>query len=216
MNLVAFDLDGTLEDSRPDMVAAIHRTRALLGLPPRPTGQVRPWVWRGMPALYANAFDDHAGPLEAVRAAYEADYLAHVHVDTQLYPGVPEALARIGQRATLAVVTNKPEHIACALLAALGLDRRFATVVGGDSCAHAKPHPVMLAEAARRTGFDPGRGRLVMVGDSAGDLKLAQAARAAGIWCAYGYHPRPEPAPALEAATPMDLPGLIDALLAGG
>src|SRR3989442_330980 len=118
MRLIGIDLDGTLEDSRDDMVAAARRVRAALGLPPRAA----------------------AASLIEVRVAYEADYLANVAVDTRLYDGIAGALAELARLGSLCCITNKPERISRQLLAALGVGPLFATVIGGDSCAHAKPH----------------------------------------------------------------------------
>src|SRR5262245_66563470 len=134
MNLIAVDLDGTLEDSRADMVAAARRVRQKLGLPARPDEALRPWVNQGMEQLYRNCFDDYlaggAGRYAEVEKAYEADYTAHVAVETRLYPGVPEALRRLHEFARPVVVTNKPDAISLHLLKTLDIADLVAGVVG--------------------------------------------------------------------------------------
>lgn len=210
--LVTLDLDGTLEDSRADMVAAVHRVRAAFRLDPRLDEVVRPWMHRGMGNLYAHCFDDLASEQrEAVKQAYEEDYLAHVADSTRLYDGIEDALAELAELATLAVVTNKPEHISRALLDTLGIGHRFATVVGGDSATGAKPDPVMLHTAAER--LDLG-GVGLHVGDSAGDIKMAHAAGVPAVWCAWGYARSPgDVRPEAVAGAPGELGKVIREVL---
>jgi len=217
LNLLALDLDGTLEDSRADMVAAAHRVREELGLAARDDAAVRPWVNKGMPTLYERCFDDHllgGDRLEDLRVRYEADYLAHIADQTRLYDGIETCLERLASMGTLVLVTNKPEHLSRALLAALGVDRHFAAVVGGDTCAMGKPDPIMLRTAEQHAGFDPAAGRLVMVGDSAGDIRMARAHGARVVWCAWGYADAPGPlAPDGVAEGPGMLPAVVAGLL---
>lgn len=212
-HLVAIDLDGTLEDSRADMVAAAQRVRRALGLPAREAALIRPWVSRGMDNLYRNVFDDYIGgkgeSVAEVRERYEADYLAHVAVETKLYPGIADALPALARQAPVVVVTNKPEHISRALLDALGVEPHVHDVVGGDTCAEAKPSKVMLEEAARRAGVEPEASRAIMIGDSNGDITLGRAYGATTIWCAWGYAERTELAPDRTARTPEELPELV-------
>ena len=189
--LIAIDLDGTIEDSRSDMVAAARRVRAAFGLPPRPDSALRPHVNAGMDQLYRACFDDYLAldpeHYARVRSAYEADYLANVAVETRLYAGMAGAIAGLAQVGSLACVTNKPEHISRHLLNALGVGELFKTVVGGDSCEHSKPHPIMLRTAAERCGFDPDQINAVMIGDTQADVQLGRAFGARTIWCAWGY-----------------------------
>ncbi len=213
MNLIGFDLDGTLEDSRADMTAAVHRVRAAFGLPPRADDAIRPWVNRGMDQLYRACFDDcltgDDSRLVDVRARYEADYLDHVAHDTRLYPGIADSLKRLAAQGRLSVITNKPERISRRLLEALGVDALFAAVIGGDTCASPKPDPGVLREAARRCGFDSTHGRAVMIGDTSADIALGRAFGAATIWCAWGYLDRPDQPPDFVAAHPTDLPDIV-------
>jgi phosphoglycolate phosphatase len=212
--LFGIDLDGTLEDSRTDMVAAARRVRAALELPIRSDAALRPFVNAGMDQLYRACFDDYLAQTDAdayqrVRRAYEADYLAHVVDDTRLYPGIADALAALSQLGTLACITNKPEHISRRLLEALGVSQFFAAVVGGDSCSHAKPHPVMLQTAAERCGFDRQHGQTFMIGDTNADMQLGRAFGARCVWCAWGYvDVISEPAD-FHAEEPSDLPRIL-------
>ena len=213
--MIGLDLDGTLEDSRSDMVAVVHRVRAALGLVPRSDEAVRPWVNRGMDQLYRACFDDYLQGRDArlvdVRGRYEADYLINVACETRLYPGIASALERLAELGPLAVVTNKPERISRRLIETLRVDAFFSAVIGGDTCAKSKPDLVVLAEAARRCGFTPANGRAVMIGDSAADVTLGRAFGAVTIWCAWGYADVPGEEPDFVAQTPDELPGLVQA-----
>ena len=216
-HLIGIDLDGTIEDSRNDMVAAAARVRRELGLSARAHELLRPHVNGGMEQLYRACFDDYLSPgddgrLQTVRNAYEADYLAHVAVDTRLYAGVADALNELADLGALVCVTNKPEAISRALLKALGVLELFSSVVGGDSCEQCKPHPIMLETAAERCGFERTRGgRAFMIGDTNADIQLARAYGAVAIWCAWGYVSAPSDAPDAQARHPSELAALVRA-----
>jgi len=190
MTLIAFDLDGTLEDSRDDMVAAVQRVRASLGLVLRPDGDFRPHVNRGMGHLYEVCFDEYLAQsgdpagLETVRSKYVDDYGRHIASSTQLYTGMAAALEACSNLGSMAVVTNKPESLSDRLLHALGIRHYFASVIGGDTCALPKPNPDPLLEAAKRSNSSDST---IMIGDSAGDIRCARACGYPVVWCAWGY-----------------------------
>lgn len=214
-HLIGIDLDGTIEDSRNDMVAAAVRVRRDLRLPARADELLRPFVNGGMEQLYRACFDDYLGPgdesrLRTVQRAYDADYLANVRVETQLYDGMAEALRALARLGLLVCVTNKPEKISRALLDALEVGDLFSSVIGGDSCAHAKPHPVMLETAAQRCGFDRARGVAFMIGDTNGDIQLARSYGARAIWCGWGYVSAPSEAFDAQARHPSELVALVE------
>lgn len=212
MKLVGLDLDGTLEDSRSDMVAAARRVRARLGLPERSDAALRPFVNGGMDRLYRSCFDDYVvddARYTEVQRAYDADYLDNVAVETKLYAGIADALAELSKLGKLACVTNKPERISRRLLDALGVGALFSTVVGGDTCAKAKPHPMMLGAAVERTGVDPARADVFMIGDTAADMELAHAFGATAVWCAWGYVASLEPGSKTPHFVARDPKGLV-------
>jgi phosphoglycolate phosphatase len=220
MNLIGLDLDGTLEDSRSDMIAAVRRVRGGFGLARRKDDEVAPWVNQGMETLYRNCFDDYLKignenvRLKSVQTAYEADYLDHVACETRLYPEIAGMLQSLYELGRLVVVTNKPERISKRLLESLKVDRWITGVVGGDSCGAIKPDPLMLRRAAGLCGFDPSAGMSFMVGDTAGDIKMGRAYGAITVWCAWGYASAPGEKPDLIARTPRNLPGQIRSILA--
>jgi HAD superfamily hydrolase (TIGR01549 family) len=212
--LIGIDLDGTIEDSRDDMVAAVARVRSGFGLAARADDSLRPHVNGGMDALYRACFDDYRpgdlARMSAIQGAYEADYLANVAVATKLYAGMREAIAALAELGALACVTNKPERISRQLLAELGVGTLFATVIGGDSCLHAKPHPCMLEAAAERCGFERSRGRAFMIGDTNADIQLARAYGAVAVWCAWGYVAQPSEIPDARVQSPHELCAAVE------
>ena len=118
--LITMDLDGTLEDSRADMVASVQRVRRRLELAERPSTDFWGDVNRGMDHLYRTCFAEHVGPnpttgvLGQVRDVYAADYSDHIDDQTVLYDGWNDTLPRLAEMAPLALVTNKPEAVEAA------------------------------------------------------------------------------------------------------
>lgn len=217
MRLICLDLDGTLEDSRRDMVAVVHRIREKLGLTRRTDETLFPWVNKGMDLLYRGCFDDYLlgdeERLAVVRLLYEADYLENVAVETRLYPGIAGALKHLFELGPLFVVTNKPERISRRLLDLLGIGNYFTAVIGGDTCEATKPDPILLRKAAEQCGFDPAKGRSVVIGDTTADVKLGRAYGAATIWCVWGYSDEPDEEPDFIAPSPEVLPALVETAL---
>jgi phosphoglycolate phosphatase len=217
MHLIGIDLDGTLEDSRDDMTAVARRVRARLRLPARDDAELRPWVNAGMERLYRACFDDYLSQGDAVarltrvREAYESDYYEHIAVTTRLYAGIAPAVMELARLGALCCITNKPERLSRRLLEALGIAGNFAAIIGGDSCARAKPDPIMLECAAERVGFGPARGRAFMIGDTDGDIELARGFGATSVWCAWGYVAAAGLRPDHVARSPVELPEIVRA-----
>lgn len=212
--LVCFDLDGTLEDSRLDMVQAIQQLRLDLGLEQRTYECLVPWVSKGMPALYANAFDDviDDSVLSTIPDLYAQSYARGIVQNTCLYDGVQTMLQSLDETVAMAVVTNKPEALARLLLKKLGVLHHFVTVIGGDTFDFAKPNPRMLQGALDRSGFS-GAAQCIMVGDSAGDVKMAQAFGATSIWCQWGYHDLlSDVQPNIHVESPLEVVSVIESL----
>ena len=190
--LVAFDLDGTLVDSAPDLAWCIDRTMVRFGIPARGVALVRTWVGDGAERLVERAItgelDAPADPelLEEACAVFLNLYASHGRERTRVYAGVRDGLAALRSRgAALACITNKPHSPAVGLLAHLEMLDWFDLVLGGDSLARRKPDPLPLVHACAELGVPVERA--VFAGDSINDV---QAARAAGMRVAcvsYGY-----------------------------
>ena len=187
--LLCFDLDGTLEDSRRDMVGAIQRLRSELNLGFRDYDALVPWVSKGMPKLYANAFDDviDSEIRDALPELYAEQYAAMIVQHTCLYDGIHSMLQSLHGSVPMAVVTNKPEVLSRLLLTKLDVLQYFSAVIGGDTFDFAKPNPGMLSGAVEQSGLR-GTEQCVMVGDSAGDIRMAHAYGAQAVWCQWGYY----------------------------
>ena len=212
---VLFDFDGTLADSAPDLAAALNWMRARRGLPEIPVGKARPYASSGARGLLKIGFDltPESPDYRTMREEFLARYEKNICVQTRLFPGIPELLEQLEQRAIpWGIVTNKATRYTDRLVPALKLQP--GCVVCGDSTAHLKPHPACLQLAARQ--LDLACDECLYVGD---DLRDIQAARAAGmrpIAVEYGYHgelngpPHTWPAD-LVIAQPLDLVPHLDA-----
>jgi phosphoglycolate phosphatase len=191
-DVVAFDLDGTLADTAPDLAASLNHSLAALGRPIVPPASVRHLIGHGARALLRRGL---AASGEASEALVERGfpiflehYEAHICDGTTLFPGIAEALDEIeGAGAVLAVCTNKQEVLTMKLLAALGWRDRFGVIVGGDTLPVRKPDPAPLLEAIARAGG----GRAVLIGDSITDADTARAAGVPFVAVAFGFSDRP-------------------------
>jgi len=197
IQLVIFDLDGTLIDSRRDLANAVNATRAHMGLGPLDDQRVYSYVGHGAPELIRRSLGNAAGDAEISSGLkfFMGYYRAHVLDCTTLFPGVEESLERLdraGKR--MAVLTNKPEDMSRAIVEGLGTAGYFFRVYGGDSFETRKPDPLGVATLMKEAGST--RATTVMVGDSSVDVVTA---RNAGIACCavtYGFQPETLATPA--------------------
>jgi len=181
------DLDGTLLDTAPDMGAALNRLRVEHDLEALPAEVIRPVVSHGAMRLVALGFPAAAGDeFERLRRRFLELYATGLAEGTRLFPGFDELLAGFEARGVpWGIVTNKPGWLTTPLLAALGLDRRSACTVSGDTVAERKPHPLPLLHAAAQIGV-PAR-RCLYVGDAERDIRAGRAAGMLTVAAAYGY-----------------------------
>lgn len=189
---VAFDLDGTLADTAPDIAAGLDRMLAALGRETLAQAAIRDMVGGGARALVQRALHVTGGaPEELVDRGlpmYLDFYAEHVCVGTRPYPGVERALDRLAARGVaLALCTNKVEALTLALVEALGWQGRFASVVGGDTLPTRKPEPAMLHAAISGAGGGPA----ALVGDSITDADTARAAGVPFVAVSFGFSDRP-------------------------
>jgi 2-phosphoglycolate phosphatase len=189
---VLFDLDGTLLDTAPDMVAALNVLRREEQLDPLPYLEVKPLVSHGANALVRHAFPSADKALfEALRMRFLDRYAAALVVHTRPYEGVSEMLTYLDSAAIpWGIVTNKTEGLTGPLLEQLGLRSRADVIVCGDTVAERKPHPLPLLYAAAQLGVAPGS--TVYVGDAERDILAAQAAGMRSYVALYGYIPAVE------------------------
>jgi phosphoglycolate phosphatase len=215
MNRIAvFDLDGTLVDSAADIHASLDRAMAALGLAGFTRAEVIGMIGDGVQALLTKALTARGRAFdEAVLARFVEDYTAQATVLTRPFEGIPavlDGLAAAGWR--MAVCTNKPAAAARLLLEDLGLAHRFAALGGGDSFPVRKPDPAHLLATLAAAGA--GKDRAVMIGDHRNDVAAAAGAGVPCIFAGWGYGPVAMANGAPVAASPRDLPGMMDALFA--
>lgn len=189
---VAFDLDGTLVDSIADLAAAANTVRRSEGLPPLDDAVLASFVGDGIGVLVHRTLsgrrDGQAEEAQWQRglAVFVDDYSRHLSVRSRPYAGAATALGLLKSLGLpLAVVTNKSEVLAVALLRQLGLADEFSLIVGGDTLPERKPAALPLLHTAEVLGVAPGE--LAMVGDSANDILAAKAAGCFSIGVRHGY-----------------------------
>jgi phosphoglycolate phosphatase len=199
-----FDLDGTLIDSKLDLVHSVNATLRELTRPELPEEIISSYIGNGAPVLVAKSLGPDAPPAELDRALkfFLTHYEAHKMDNTCAYPGVAEALEHLSAM-PMAVLTNKPERISVRILEALGLAKYFRAIYGGNTFSTKKPDPLGVHTILREFSARPNEA--LLIGDSEVDV---QTARNAGIFSAivnygFGIHDR--------AAHPADL--YLDRLL---
>lgn len=188
---IAFDLDGTLIDTAPDLIGALNTVLAEEGMAHVPLSSARRLIGRGAKGLIERGFAEAGRPVDPAREAGLVDrlveiYLGRISQESRPFEGMEAALDHLSAAgATLCVCTNKREGLSRALLEGLGLTDRFAAIVGSDSVPAAKPDPGHLIATIRAAGGD--LGHCIYVGDSETDLKTARAAGVPVIGVTFGY-----------------------------
>ena len=184
---VLFDLDGTLLDSAPDMLAAVNTMRAARGIAPMLLSELRPHVSKGSRAMVQAAFPDldpaaREGWIPEFLDVYQSELGRHCGP----FDGIETMLGRLEQAGSVwGIVTNKPEYLAAPLLPMLGWQDRCRVLIGGDSLPARKPDPLPLRVAAERIGFAPGQ--CIYVGDDERDIVAARAAGMPSVVALWGY-----------------------------
>jgi len=190
MDLLIFDLDGTLIDSRMDLADSVNAMRVHMGMPPLPDEQVTSYVGNGAPLLVRRALggEPAEAQLDEALAFFLEYYRQHPLDHTTLYPGVRESLDRLraaGKR--MAVLTNKPAKVSRAIVDGLGVGACFFSVYGGNSFEFKKPNPIGVETLMREAGVTPAR--TLMIGDSSVDVETARNAHIRSCGVTYGFKP---------------------------
>lgn len=187
---IAFDLDGTLVDTAPDLLRALNAVIVPRGLVAVELGAVRAMVGRGARALLeqahasqARAFEDADAAVASLIEIYGQDIAAH----SRAFDGVEETLAWLkAQGSRLSVCTNKPSILSDMLIGELGLSGYFDRIIGPDRTRAKKPAADHLFDA-----LGAGYARAALIGDSEPDVASAAAAKLPSVIMSYGYSERP-------------------------
>jgi phosphoglycolate phosphatase len=193
-----FDLDGTLIDSKLDLIHSVNAMLHEMERPQLAAETISGYIGHGAPQLVARALGSTAKEEELKHALqfFLSYYEEHKMDNTFAYPGVPETLTQLSH-IPMAVLTNKPERISVRILKSLGLSKYFRAIYGGNSFESKKPDPFGANKILREFGI--AASEALIVGDSEVDVQTARNAgtRAAAVNYGFGVHDR--------AAHPADI-----------
>ncbi len=200
VRLIAFDMDGTLIDSRLDIAGAVNYMRGTMGLEPLSVERVVSFVGNGVSKLVRRAIADAEVDFDEALRRMRNYYSEHLVVSTALYPGVKDGVIALHQRGIkLAVVTNKPSRSADFILKKFSIDPFFGDVSGGDSDYPLKPEPDALNAICKKYQFQPSE--CWMVGDHYVDLEAGRRAGFKRALARYGFGDPHDEVPDLEVNT---------------
>ena len=192
---VIFDLDGTLVDTAPDLLATLNVLMAGIGRRPLEVSEIRGAIGHGARSMIGNgakitgdAISDEK--IEELFHQYLAYYSSHIADNSVPFPGALEVLEALKAKGTpMAICTNKLESLTRELLQALNLLSYFDVIIGLDTLEKSKPDPLPVEEILRKTGA--ASAKTLFIGDSETDLKAARAAGTAIVLVDYGYTAKP-------------------------
>ncbi len=190
--LIAFDLDGTLIDSAPDLVEAVNFALAKLDKPTHSQATIQQWIGNGADVLVKRALLNnwHVGEIpadfEVAFELFKTYYAEHDWVHSRLYDGVLETLDTLKNADfKLACVTNKTARFTNPLMETAGLAPYFDFIASGDTFVEMKPNPLPLLETAKLFTIAPENAW--MIGDSINDISAGKNAGFKTIAVSYGY-----------------------------
>ena len=220
LDAALFDLDGTLADTLPDLADALASVAREAGSGPVDEARLRPLVSRGGRAMIASVLAPESDParLDRVRRRFLDRYRERIAVRTRLFPGIDRVLKTLEENdVQWGIVTNKHAWLTEPLVQALGLSRRAACVVSGDTAPHPKPHPAPLLLACERLSSQPRA--VAYAGDSRSDIDAGRAAGVTTLSAGWGYLDPDDPPQAwgadFDLGTPRDLLDWVRRAVAG-
>ena len=185
---VFFDLDGTLADTAPDLVAATNQLLIARNLAPKPYEFLRPYASAGARGLLEGAFGinpDHPDFI-SLRDEFFGNYEKALLVESKLFDDMHHLLEQMDiAKLPWGIVTNKSARFTNPLVDLMGLGQRAVATVSGDTTPHSKPHPEPILHAARLANIDPTQS--IYVGDDIRDVVAGKAAGMKTVAAAYGY-----------------------------
>lgn len=187
LDCVLFDLDGTLIDTAPDLIASLNKTLLDFGYPPVDELAVRPLISLGALPMVRHAVPEADDDLQQRLLTAMLDcYQANIAEHSRFFDGIDDVLTRIENLdLKWGVVTNKRRRFTEPLMAAMQLSQRAACIVSGDSTGNSKPHPEPMLFACRQADVDPQR--CVYIGDAKHDITAGKNAQMRTLAAVYGY-----------------------------
>lgn len=184
--LIIFDLDGTLIDSRGDLTAGINHMREHYGLAPLPIETVSGYIGNGVRLLVERSLQGAEVDVDEALQLNKDYYGSHLTIHTTLYEGVAEGLAQLANAGyKLALLTNKPGDPSREILKHFRLDHYFDSIIGGGDIENLKPEPDGIFQCLENASVE--RSRVWMVGDHYTDLAVAKNAGVKSAFVRYGF-----------------------------
>ena len=190
-SIIVFDLDGTLVDTAPDLIAALNYVLAREGMPPVPLARARNMIGAGARKLLERGLELEGrqmttAEVDRLTEDFIAFYADHIADESRPFEGLLDALDDLAaQGHLLAVCTNKLEWLSKRLIEKLGMTKRFAAICGADTFGISKPDPAILRQTVAQAGGD--MSRAIMVGDAGPDVGVARRAGIPVIGVTFGY-----------------------------
>lgn len=210
MRALLFDLDGTLIDSKKDLILSVNAMLREMGRAELPEERIAGYIGAGAPQLVARALGEEPGEEERKRGLeyFLGYYEEHKMDHTRAYPGVAEALEAL-RPFPMAILTNKPHKISRRILAAMDLEKYFHSVVGGNSFETKKPDPLGARNILKEFGAEPEEA--LLVGDSEVDVLTARNTGMLAVAVNYGFgvHDREAHPADVYLDRLGDLPGML-------
>ncbi len=194
VDLMIFDFDGTLADTREDIIKAVNYTLRALGLPEKPEAEIAGFIGDGSRKLIERSLQfgysaGHPEKMDEAMAVFLKYYGEHLLDSTGLYPGVVEVLEHFGEKKKW-IVTNKLYEFTAEIARRLGIGDYFDGIIGRDSSPYPKPDSRVVWGISERYGIR--RERTVVIGDGVHDIRMAKNAGVWGCACLYGLSGRDE------------------------
>lgn len=184
--LLIFDLDGTLVDSRADLTASINHMRSCFGLPTLSLEVVSGYIGSGVRDLVERSLHGADVDFEAALLINKKYYYSHLTIHTRTYPGVSEGIPTLENAGhQLALVTNKPGEASRTIMKYFDLDGCFTSIIGGGDVENLKPEPDGVFKSLDISGLDVSRAW--MIGDHHTDLAAAKNAGIKSAFVRYGF-----------------------------
>lgn len=211
VKLIVLDLDGTLFDTRADIVNAVNLARQSYGLEPLSFERVVAMVGNGVRVLAERAFRDSELDADQLVARIMEFYGPHGADTAELYPTVRETLPLLYP--ILAIVSNKPSELVNTLLRKSSIEHYFDFVAGGDTFDKLKPDPMAVNFLAQKYKVKPEE--VLVVGDHSPDIEMARSAGARSVYCNYGFFGKDTQGADFAIDQFSELPGIISRLEKG-